>query len=132
MNPLLSKIQKQVKQANRNKNSNQIKIPDNNQIKQVKQKIKYKTVLFCKNITPLNNQVIYFVKIDSKMVPVYTLNNWNGKGIKFKAYGLKKMLSKIIFNNKIYYEVQKGKYLINTKNSIKCFAKKVEVENGNN
>ncbi len=132
MNPLLNKTQKQVKQANGNKNNNQIKIPDSNQTKQVKQKIKYKTVLFCKNITPLNNQVIYFVKIAGKMVPVYTLNNWDGKGIKFKAYELKQMLSKIIIDNKTYYEVQKGKYLINTKNSIKCFAKKVEVENGNN
>jgi len=90
---------------------------------------KYKTEYFCKNQTPIDNEIVYFVKIDNKMVPVYTLNNWNGKGIVFPKYGIKKVLDKVNFNNNVYYEVEKGKFIINNKkNFVECYSKKVEVK----
>ena len=86
----------------------------------------YITEHFCKNETPLKAQAVFYVKLNDKFIPVYLLNNWNGKGILFKPFEIKKAISIVNFDNKTYYEISKGKYLINTKNSaIKCSDKKV-------
>lgn len=87
----------------------------------------YKIEYFCKNETPLKAQAVFYVKLNDKFIPIYKIKDWNGKGILFKPYEVKKVISVVNFNNKKYYEIKKEKYLTNTKNSvIKCYLKKIK------
>ena len=87
----------------------------------------YITEYFCKNETPLKAQAVFYVKLNDKFIPIYKIKDWNGKGILFKPYEVKKAINVVNFDNKKYYEISKGKYLTNTKNSIiKCYSKKEE------
>lgn len=94
-------------------------------------KILFKTEYFCKNLTPIDNEIIYFVKLNHKFIPVYSLENWDGRGIKFKKFEIKKALKKVNFKNHEFYEIEKGKYILNDKKSIKCFSQKVKVDEKN-
>jgi len=132
----LASSKKEESKNSKNKNSSKTKPlsqPQHQQtvaIPQTQSKpvVKYKTEYFCKNQTPIDNEIVYFVKIDNKMIPVYTLDNWDGRGIKFKKYGIKKVLNKITFNNTVYYEVEKGKYILNDKKKfIECYSEKIKI-----
>ena len=75
----------------------------------------FKTEYFCKNLTPIDNEIIYFVKLNNKFIPVYSLDNWDGRGIKFKKFEIKKALKKVDFKNHEFYEIEKGKFILNDK-----------------
>ena len=91
-------------------------------------KATYKTEYFCTNKTPIDLNLAYFVFNKGKLIPVYNLDSWNGVGILFKANETKKMMGFIKYKDKIFYEVEKGKYLLPTKDTLYCYSKKIEIK----
>ena len=88
----------------------------------------YKTEYFCKNETPINTNVVYYVYKNNKLIPVYNLNNWNGIGVTFKINETKTMLGIVKNKDKTFYELKKGKYILPSKDEINCYSKKVEIK----
>ena len=87
-------------------------------------KIIKKPQYICENTGKIPLSFIYFVKTGNKIVPAYTLNNWNGRGVVLNPYEIKKVLKIKIFNKIKYYKIEKNKYFINGESEfLKCFKK---------
>ena len=91
-------------------------------------KVTYKTQYYCENETPINTNVAYYVYKSNNFIPIYKIKDWNGVGVTFKIDETKKMMGIVKFKDKTFYELEKGKYLLPSKNEINCYSKKIKVE----
>ena len=91
-------------------------------------KVTYKTQYYCENETPINTNVAYYVYKNNNFIPIYKIKDWNGVSVTFKIDETKKMMGIVKFKDKTFYELEKGKYLLPSKNEINCYSKKIKVE----
>ena len=99
------------------------------ELQKKKSKIVTKKIIqyYCKNIMPFNLNLVYYVKTDNKLIPVYNIESWNGVGLKFKINETKKVISVINDANKTFYEIEKNKYILPDNKSVKCFKQIKEI-----
>ena len=130
--PAKKTIEKKEEKKQNNLQENSELLKGNNLEKELQEKkskivTKKITEYYCKNIMPFNLNLVYYVKTDNKLIPVYNIESWDGVGVKFKINETKKVISVINNMNKTFYEIEKNKYILPDNKSVKCFKQIKEI-----